>query len=84
MSVLPIFLAFISGAVGEGLAVLWVHFAERNQRRWLFVISCAQGAATVLGIGEAIQDWRAGVAFVLGYGVGPQIALYFKPEKPPA
>lgn len=48
-------LAFLSGLVLESLAVLWVHYSERNQRLALFIVGTLQGTAHVLGIDESLS-----------------------------
>lgn len=75
-------IAFASGAVAEALAVLWVHFAERNQRVRVFAIGVLMGIATVLGIGEALHTLPSAVGFVLGYGCGPLIGIELKRRLP--
>ena len=75
---LLILLSFFGGLAMEALAVLWVHFAERNNKPWLFAVAVLQGTATVCGIGGAIQGWPSAVAYVLGYGCGPLLGIYIK------
>ena len=73
-----ILLSFSGGLATETLAVLWVHFAERNNKPWLFVIALLQGIANVCGIGGAINGWACALAYVLGYGCGPLVGIYIK------
>ena len=75
---LLILLSFIGGLSTEALAVLWVHFAERNKKPQLFWVSVLQGTANVCGIGGAISGWPCAVAYVLGYGCGPLVGIYVK------
>ena len=69
---------FIAGVSVEALAVLWVHYSERNQKLPLFIVSTCLGAAQVLGIGGAINNWQCALAFILGYGFGPLLGLWIK------
>lgn len=71
-------LAFASGFVIEMACVYWVHFSERNRALPTALCSMLIGGAQVLGIGESIQDWRVGAAFVLGYGCGTFTAVQRK------
>jgi hypothetical protein len=71
-------LSFVGGLSTEALAVLWVHFAERNDRYKLFAIAVLQGTANVCGIGGAISGWPCAVAYVVGYGCGPLLGIYVK------
>ena len=72
---------FLGGLIVEALAVLWVHYAERDKKHPLFGVSLLLGAANVLGIGTAIQHWQSALAFILGYGLGPLAGLHIKKQR---
>ncbi len=74
-TVLTVLLSFASGFVIETACVYWVHFSERNRALPTALCSMAIGTAQVLGIGESIRDWRMGLPFILGYGVGTYTAV---------
>ena len=71
-------LALASGFAIETACVYWVHFSERNKALPTALCSMLIGAAQVCGIGESIRDWRVGIAFVLGYGIGTFTAVQRK------
>lgn len=71
-------LTFAAGFTIEMACVYWVHFSERNRALPTALCSMAIGIAQVLGIGESVHDWRMGVPFILGYGVGTFIAVWRK------
>lgn len=62
----------------EATGVLWVHYAERNQAAYLFVVSVIQAIALVYGIGEGIKALPMAAAYVLGYGFGALSGLWIK------
>jgi len=70
--------AFLSGFVIETACVFWVHFSERGKALPTALCSMAVGCAQVLGIGQSIQDWKVAPGFVLGYGVGTYMAVWYK------
>ncbi len=81
----PIFSALLTFAAGftiETACVYWVHFSERNRALPTALCSMAIGTAQVLGIGESIHDWRMGVPFVVGYGLGTFTAVRRKASAP--
>lgn len=75
MTYAELLVAFASGFAIETACVYWVHFSERGRAAPTALCSMAIGAAQVLGIGESIRDWRLGVPFVVGYGVGTFTAV---------
>ena len=75
MNLVEVLLTFASGFTIETACVYWVHFSERNRAFPTALCSMAIGTAQVLGISESIHDWRMGVPFVLGYGVGTFTAV---------
>lgn len=68
-------IAFASGFAIETACVYWVHFSERGRALPTALCSVVIGTAQVAGIGESIRDWRVGVAFVAGYGLGTYTAV---------
>lgn len=70
--------ASAGGFVLESSAVFWVHFSERNDRRRLTCVSALQATALALGITEAAHGWVSGAAFVVGYALGANVAVWFK------
>lgn len=70
-----VLMTFLAGFTIETACVYWVHFSERNRALPTALCSMAIGMAQVLGIGESVHDWRMGVPFVLGYGVGTYTAV---------
>lgn len=68
-------LTFVAGFTIETACVYWVHFSERNRALPTAICSMLIGTAQVLGIGESVHDWRMGVPFVLGYGIGTFFAV---------
>lgn len=76
--ILAILVTFFSAAAVEGLSLLWVHYAERNNRLAVFLIGSAVGIFALLGLGNALYSLPCAVAFVLGYGVGPVVAIEIK------
>lgn len=74
---IAILLTFLAGFTIECACVFWVHFSERGAAARTAFFSMCIGSAQVLGIGESIHDPKAGVAFVLGYGVGTYVTVRF-------
>lgn len=73
-------LALASGFAIETACVYWVHFSDRNRAGATALCSMAVGTAQICGIGESIKDWRVGVAFVAGYGIGTYTAVRRKAQ----
>lgn len=73
-----VLIPFLGGLFVEALAVLWVHYSERNAQLPLFLTSLGLGTANVLGLGSAIIHWQAALAFILGYGLGPLLGIRIK------
>ena len=48
--------AFLGGLFLELLAVLWVHYAERNAYVPLSIVAALQAVAMVVGLGEAVNQ----------------------------
>jgi hypothetical protein len=71
----PFVIAFVSGAMYEGLAVIWVHRATGGSAMAVALISGLQALATVAGLGEAVKSWRVAPCFLLGYSVGAYVAM---------
>jgi hypothetical protein len=68
-------LAFTSGAIYEGLSVVWVHQATHGSAATTALASGLQALAMVVGIGESIRVWHVAPAFVLGYAGGAYAAM---------
>lgn len=73
--IIEAFITFISGFIIETACVYWVHYSERNQAFNTALCSMAIGIAQVLGLGESIHDWRMGIPYVIGYGLGTFLAV---------
>ena len=67
--------AFVAGIFVDGTAVFWVHYSERGQALKTAFFAMLQAVAQVVGVGEAIHDWRTGPFFVIGYGLGAGLAV---------
>lgn len=68
-------LAFVSGAIYEGLSVVWVHQATHGTAWSVGIASALQAAAAVVGLGESVRDRRIAPCFVVGYGLGAYVAM---------
>lgn len=68
-------MTFAAGFTVETACVYWVHFSERGRALPTALCSMAIGTAQVMGIGEAVHDWRLGLPFVIGYGSGTFLAV---------
>lgn len=75
-----VLVAFVSGAVFEGIAVLWVAASARGHALGAAACSMLQGSALALGIGE-VHGFYARTAFVVGFGVGSFIAVHATKER---
>lgn len=75
---IDLIVTFLSGAAIEAFAVLWVHYSERNMRLHLFIVSLMLGLSNVTGMSGALTGWAGVTAYVLGYGIGPQIGISLK------
>lgn len=74
-----IFLSFLGGLLTECLAVLWVHYSEKNKKVHICVVSGLLGVCNVLGIGGALSGgWHCSVAYVLGFALGPLVGIQIK------
>ncbi len=74
--------AFLSGLIFESGCVWWVHFSERGKAVQAALISMLCALTQVVGIGEAIHDWRVASLFILGYGVGTYLMIKMKKHGP--
>lgn len=75
MILLDCLLALLSGAAYEACSVGFVYFTTRRVPWQTAMISALQATAQVVGIGEAVHDWRTAPFFVLGYATGSFIAI---------
>jgi len=66
---------FVSGALYEALAVVWVHQATSGAAINTALISGLQALTIIIGVGESTKNWRIAPAFVLGYAVGAYAAM---------
>lgn len=64
-----VLIAFVSGAVFEGVAVVWATSSTQGKAARAAACSMLQAAALVMGVGE-VHGALARVAFVVGFGVG--------------
>lgn len=70
--------AFCGGLSLEALAVLWVHYSERNNRVGIVCVSAGQALCQVLGLGSALQGPGEALAFVIGHALGPLVGIALK------
>ena len=70
--------SFVSGAVANGICVWWVHYAESDKALAIMVVGWLEGAAIVFGVREGVFDFKCGLAYVFGYGIGPALAVIAK------
>ncbi len=71
-------ITFLSGAGYELGCVLWTHHSERGEPFKTAAWSMALAACQVLGIGEAVHDFRLAPVFVIGYGFGTFVGVTWK------
>lgn len=67
-----------AGLVTEALAVLWVHYAEREQVRQLAAVALVQALCQVSGVVGIVAGWDAAAAYVAGYSLGPVLGIHVK------
>jgi len=73
--------AFTAGVLIEAVAVMWLHYSERDAPVRAAACSMLQAGAQVVGLGESFASRGAAVAFVLGYGCGTFTAVLWKRTK---
>lgn len=67
----PILLAFLSGAIVEGLYAVGVRLIAKRKARMAALCSMAWITFVLVGGGEVVHEGLpAAVALILGYGVG--------------
>lgn len=76
--ILPALITFSFGTLFQASCVGWTHFSEKGKpfKTALFAMICA--IAQISGIVDSIKDIRLAPFFVLGYGFGAYLAVYFK------
>jgi hypothetical protein len=69
--------AFTCGFVYEALSVAWVHAAVHGTPFQTAMMSSMQALALVIGISEAVSDFRVAPLYVFGYGLGSYLAMVY-------
>jgi hypothetical protein len=82
--VLAYVLAFVVGAVFEGLYLGWVMAASRGYAGLAAAFSVATGAASLYGVTSTVHDPSKAPALLLGYGVGSYLIVRWTDRKPGA
>lgn len=68
-------LAFVVGAVFEGLYLGWVMCASRGYAGPAALFSILTGAASLYGVTSTVHDPSKAPALLLGYGVGSYLIV---------
>jgi hypothetical protein len=71
-------LVFVAAALDDILAAWWYHYVNKGSGTGAGTISVIHGAIRLCGIGAFIEDWRYGLVFVLGNGVGSYLAITYR------
>lgn len=73
------FIAFVSGALAEGVCTKWVQAVAEHKAGASGLLSAVWAGLILLGIEESLHHgFAAGFGWVVGYGVGSFVAVKVK------
>jgi hypothetical protein len=67
--------AFVSGALAEGVCTKWVQAVASQKPVSAGFLSTAWAALILLGIGESLHQGSSAVAWVAGHGLGSYLVV---------
>jgi hypothetical protein len=72
-------LAFVSGALAEGVCTKWVQAVESQKPVSAGLLSTAWAGLILLGIGESLHRGSAAISWVVGYDLGSYLVVKWFP-----